>query len=241
MSESKSESSQLPRNVLIPGFALLCILWIDHKTPGITVTPLFAGVAILILAFSLRPKWMIFWAIAYTGAVLAVLLLPVWGVLIGWSSPPVNIATQYIRAFTFLATAALGVSFSLILSRQRRMATEFRILLEGMAVPILTSDRNGVILFMNKSMERLLQIESGLAEVSYFDLLAPHGRQGETIATYLGKFSVNGNSPHQSLAVEIRGKSYLARTSLMESISPPVMITMIHDAANGERSTPSAQ
>lgn len=232
MSTSETESKHWLRNALVPGLVLMAILWIDHKTPGITVTPLFAGVGILVMAFTLRSDWMLFWSSVYTAAVVAVFLLPVWGVLIGWSSPPRSIATQYIRAATFFATAILGVSFNLILSRQRKMASEFRILLEGMPVPVLTSDRNGVILLMNKSMKQLLEIERGLTGASYFDLLSPHGRQGETIAAYLGKFSVNGNSLDQALPVEIRGKSYLAKTRLMESITPPVMITMIDDSPN---------
>lgn len=229
MTDRWSKKSDGVRSILLPALFLALTLWIDHKTPGVTVTPLFAGVAILVMAFELPLAWMVFWTISYTACVLAVFLLPVWGFLIAWYSPPVSVTTQYIRAFSFIATAVLGVSFCRTMTRQRGLNAELRTLLEKLPVPVITSDRNGVVKFMNNSMAILLGGAQNTDQSTFFDLFSPPGRQGETISSYLSRFSLRHGTPSAPIAVEIRGKAYLARTRLMESAIPPFMITVIED------------
>ena len=229
MTDRRTEQIDSVRNILFPALFLALTLWIDHKTPGVTVTPLFAGVAVLVMAFELQLAWMVFWTISYTACVLAVFLLPVWGVFIGWYSPPVSMMTQYVRAFSFIATAVLGVSFCRTMTRQRGLNTELRMLLEKLPVPVITSDRNGVVKFMNNSMALLLGEARNTDQSTFFDLFSPPGRQGETISSYLSRFSLRHGTPSAPIPVEIRGKPFLARTRLMESAVPPIMITVIEE------------
>ena len=229
MTDSRTELIGRVRNILLPALFLAMTLWFDHKTPGVTVTPLFAGVGVLVMAFTLPLPSMILWTFAYTVSVLAVFLLPVWGVFIGWYSPPVSMMTQYVRAFSFIATAVLGVNFSMTMTRQRRLNDELRMLLEKLPVPVITSDRNGVVKFMNHAMSQLLGSVEGSEKATFFDLFSPPGRQGETISLYLARFSIRRGTPSDPIPVEIGGKPFLARTRLMESAFPPFMISVIEE------------
>jgi PAS domain-containing protein len=229
MTDCKREHSNLLRNFLAPALFLFFTLWLDHKTPGITVAPLFAGIAVLVMAFQLPLPWMIFWTVSYTACVLAVFLLPVWGFLIAWYSPPVSMMTQYIRAFSFIATAVLGVGFCRTLARQRGVNDELKMLLEKLPVPVITSDRNGVVKFMNHSMAQLLGRDGGRDGATFFDLLAPRGRQGETISSYLSRFSSRSKNSDSTIQVQIHGQEYLARTRLMESSVPQIMVSVIEE------------
>ena len=215
------------RNFLAPALFLFFTLWLDHKTPGITVTPLFAGIAVLVMAFQLPLPWMVFWTVSYTACVLAVFLLPVWGFLIAWYTPPVSMMTQYIRAFSFIATAVLGVGFCRTLARQRGVNDELKMLLEKLPVPVITSDRNGVVKFMNHSMTHLLGKDEGRDGATFFDLLAPPGRQGETISSYLSRFSARSKNSDSTIQVQIHGQEYLAKTRLMESSVPQIIVSVI--------------
>jgi PAS domain-containing protein len=229
MTDRRINNKSSIRNILLPALFLVIALWLDHKTPGITITPLFAGVGILVMAFQLPLPWMAFWTVSYTACVLAVFLLPVWGFLIAWYSPPVSMMTQYIRAFSFIATAVLGVGFCRTLARQRGVNDELKMLLEKLPVPVITSDRNGVVKFMNHSMAQLLGRNGGRDGATFFDLLAPRGRQGETISSYLSRFSARSKNSDSTIQVQIHGQEYLARTRLMESSVPQIMVSVIEE------------
>lgn len=216
-------------NMVLPLVALVVILWMDHKTPGVTLTPLFAGIAILLMAFTLTFHWVCLWTLIYSMAVLGVFLLPLWGFFIGWSSPPVSVMTHYIRGISFLITALLGINFSRTLRTRNQLNNELVELLENLPVPVITSDRNGVVKFMNRSMDQLLGNIKTSDDSTFFDLFSPVGRQGETISAYLARFSQGRVGLDDLIPVEIHGKPLLAKTRLMQSFSPPILVTVIED------------
>jgi PAS domain-containing protein len=100
-------------------------------------------------------------------------------------------------------------------------------LLEKLPVPVITSDRNGVVKFMNHSMTHLLGKDEGRDGATFFDLLAPPGRQGETISSYLSRFSARSKNSDSTIQVQIHGQEYLAKTRLMESSVPQIIVSVI--------------
>jgi len=225
MTGTRPLQSSLARDLVAPLAYLLMILWLDHLTPHVTITPLFGIVGLLLMAYFLRPFWVVTWSTIYTGVVVAVFLMPVWGFFLRWVSPPHDLLTLYVRTITFLVAAIMASRLSLSLNRLDKVTFDLRQIFDSLSSPLIASDHNGKIHYMNEAAQELLSKASKLEIGSSIFALAPKDHQGKMIADYLLRF--RERSLHKPMELAIDGMRLMGSTQLMESTRPKLLVTLI--------------
>jgi PAS domain-containing protein len=225
MTGARPLQSSLARDLVAPLAYLLMILWLDHITPHVTITPLFGIVGLLLMAYFLRPFWVVAWCTIYTGVVVAVFLMPVWGFFLRWVSPPHDLLTPYVRTITFLVAAIMASRLSLYLNRLDKVTFDLGQIFDSLSSPLIASDHNGKIHYLNEAAKELLFRESKLEIGSSIFALAPKYHQGKMIADYLQRF--RDRSLEKPIEIEIDGVRLTGSTKLMESTLPKLLITVI--------------
>jgi PAS domain-containing protein len=225
MKSMKSRYFDPIADVILPAAYLLIVMWLDHITPHTTITPLFGIIGLLFMAFYLKPTWMIAWGGIYSVVVVGVFLLPHWGFLIQFVSPPSDILTLYVRGGTFLIGAILAMKLCTTLSRLNKVEYDLAAIFDSFEDPIIASDHNGKIHYLNKSAEQI-STAHGPMEVgsSFFDLI-PKDVQGQGIANYLGRFRMGISQISDPLDLECGGRKFTGHTRLMQSTIPPLLVT----------------
>jgi PAS domain-containing protein len=182
------------------------------------------------MAFYLKPTWMIAWGVIYSVVVVSVFLLPHWGFLFQFVSPPSDILTLYVRGGTFLIGAALSMKLCTTLSRLNKVEHDLAAIFDSLGDPIIASDHNGKIHYLNKSAE-LISTTHGPMEVgsSFFELI-PKDAQGQGIANYLGRFGMGISQNYDPLDLECGGRKFNGHTRLMQSTIPPLLVTRMEGA-----------
>lgn len=222
------------RDVILPMAYLAAIMWLDHLTPRTTITPLFGIIGLFAMAFFLRPLWMIFWSVVYSGVVFCVFLLPAWGFFISWVSPSSDPLTPYVRTGAFFAVAIMASRLCIALAKLSRTNSDLRGIFDRLSFPLIASDHNGRIRYLNEAAGGLLQGKPRLCEGDSIFELAPKERRGKTIADYLRRFKSTDVFPSKPLELELQGRRHLGVTCLMESTSPKLLITMISSPSERE-------
>ena len=213
---------------LLPLGYLLLVLTLDFITPKAVLTPLFGIVGLLVFAYCLTPGWMTFWSSVYAVVVTALFISPGIYMFFHKEAPQTDFLTPYARSGTFIAGAALSASLCAALSRARAMNDDFRDMLEKLTLPVITSNHDGRINFLNRAaMDALGWGGDHHLAISYFDALAPKGVQGELIASYLRRFDQGNAGEMPPLNLECRGRRCLGYTRMMESKSPRLLLTML--------------
>jgi PAS domain-containing protein len=225
MQGSQSIRFSIPRDILAPMAYLLLVMWLDHVTIHVTILPLFGIVGLLLMAYFIRPLWVVFWCVIYTGAVVAVFLMPVWGFFLRWVSPPHDLLTPYLRTITFVIASIMASRLSLSLNRLDKVTFDLIQIFDSLSSPLIASDHNGKIRYLNAAAQKLLTNAGRLEVGSSVFALAPKDHQGRMIADYLARF--RGASLSEPLEVEINGKRLSGSTKLMGSTSPKLLVTMV--------------
>jgi len=112
--------------------------------------------------------------------------------------------------------------------------------LNSMMEPIVTSDIDGKIRFLNKSARSLLieageaveSGEAGEAGGNFFDNFFPKKTMGSCISNYLKQFDSQQN--HVPLNLEISSKKYSTETRLLSSGGGKILVTIINKKASSE-------
>jgi PAS domain-containing protein len=217
-------------DVILPAAYLLIVMWLDHITPHTTITPLFGIIGLLFMAFYLKPTWMIAWGIIYSVVVVSVFLLPHWGFLFQFVSPPSDILTLYVRGGTFLIGAVLAMKLCTTLSRLNKVEHDLSAIFDSFEDPIITSDHNGKIHYLNKSAEQIPTTYGTMEVGSSFFQLIPKDIQGQGIAKYLGRFRMGLSQISDPLDLEYGGRKFKGHTRLMRSTIPPLLVTRMEEA-----------
>ena len=231
MTGSRPLQFSASRDILAPMAYLLMVLWLDHITPGVTITPLFGIVGLLLMAYFLSPLWVIFWSAVYTGVVVAVFLMPVWGFFLGWVSPPHDLLTPYVRTITFLISGIMASRLSLSLNRLDKVTFDLGEIFDSLSSPMIASDHTGKIRYLNKAAQALLKDAERLEVGSSIFALAPKDHQGRMIADYIAHF--RRRTLQKPLELELGGRRLSGSTMIMESTSPKLLVTMIGNLGTG--------
>jgi PAS domain-containing protein len=212
-------------DVILPAAYLLIVMWLDHITHHATITSLFGIIGLLVMAFYLKPTWMIVWGGIYSVVVIGVILLPHWGFLIQHVSPPSDLLTLYVRAGTFLIGAILAMKLCTTLSRLNKVEYDLAAIFDSFEDPIIASDHNGKIHYLNKSAEQISTAHGPMEVGSSFFELIPKDAQGQGIANYLGRFRMGISQISDPLDLECGGRKFTGHTRLMQSTIPPLLVT----------------
>jgi len=213
---SKARSFEWINELVIPFAYLVLVICLDRMTGQTTMTPLFGIIGLMVLAFSLPPRSMIFWAVIYSLIVATIFLSPERLRFLNANAVNHTEMTPYVRSCTFTIAAILSLLLSVVLNRLKTSRGELQEILENLPVPILISDDDGKIRFVNQIACEILAMPSVEVQgYSFFDLLAPKEFQGATIANYLARF--NAQSSKDPLLLGYRGIKYKGHTQTLES------------------------
>ena len=213
----------------IPFAYLLIILAIDYFTPKTTVIPLLGVLGLMLMAFRLPFRVVIVGSVVYSLVVISVFLNPAYYHWMNHSAPRVDDLTAYMRSLTFIAAGAMAVLLSLSLEKLKENNQELNELLDNLPNPLMTSDENGKIRFLNQAAKKIIMIGQQTNPLpSYFDLFAPKGLKGQLIANYLQIFKSNSlNVSHSSLALEVNNQKAHGHARLMVSGPVALLVTRI--------------
>jgi PAS domain-containing protein len=171
---------------------------------------------------------MIAWGVIYSVVVVGVLLLPHWGFLIQFVSPPSDILTLYVRGGTFLIGALLAMKICTSLSRLNKVEHDLSAIFDSFEEPIIASDHNGKIHYLNKSAEQISTAHGPMEVGSSFFELIPRDARGQGIAKYLGRFRMGISQISDLLDLESGGRKFTGHTRLMQSTIPPLLVTRMN-------------
>jgi len=215
--------------ILLPGVYLTLALLIDFITPGGMLTPFFVVIGLLFMALTYRPRVMIPWAIVYTIVVCSVFLIPKLFTLLSDHPYYTQYVTPSIRAGTYIAVSVLASYLCVALNRVRKSEVELIHILTNIPWPIVTSDKNGKILYWNAPAEALLpELSKVNGGINYFDLLAPPEFHGRTISEYLKR--MEGEQNREALKLSIHGRPYKGQTRMIEWTDSKVLLTILAEA-----------
>lgn len=185
---------------VVPFVAVLAILLIEVETPGIRVTPSLLTIALAIFALFLSPKTVLWWAIA--------LFFPV--VLTLWLVPNAGVRETAsfiaLRSAAYLAVAWVAVGLSRYRWDSERKLEVLLELFHSLKTPIVVSDVDGNINFVNRSCCELLgRNAEDIANTSFFSVFAQPDQRGQSIERYL-KFFDSDRDQKSSMTVSIQQK-----------------------------------
>ena len=212
---------------LLPLLYCSIVLLFDWRAPFRTVTPPLLTMGLLGMAFFLRPSWMAFWATAYSFVTGSILMNNhLWEAFSNGYIPPETVSHRY-RLAGFLTTAAFSVVFCSVLHRLRAKRESLHHLIEHMPLPVIMSDCDGKILMMNGKARSFLRIPEGttIADLRYFDLVAPVGMHGKCIAEYLKCFEETRDHSPQ-IPLELQGQPVTGHFEILKT-RPKRLLTMI--------------
>jgi len=212
--------------MILPLLYLTLILLVDSLTPFGTITPPFCVVGLLIMSYYIPPERTVFWAVIYSIVISAIFISPSLHQIFSDQPYPKDSATPVVRSATFVLAAYLASYLCFTLNKLRVMYSELQQILARIPLPVVTSDHNGKILYVNESAKHVLSIDEKKHEyMSYFDLLAPPEYKGRTIAEYLAR--LERESPRKPMDLEIRGRKINGLTQVLSSTGSRVLLTVL--------------
>jgi len=211
----------------VPAIFLTTVLLVDYFLfSGVTITPLSCFMVLAIMAMVAPPRPMLFWAITFSVASIFVVYHPE---LFRPGKQNVKIG-HLIHSISI----CLGAGVSVLLCRNRLRAQKksecINLIVKKAPVPMILSDGNGDIIFINEQASDLLGVPVHEAEGNSFFLLAmgPDAK-GLSISHYLRK--IEGNEEVE-LASEIKpkynpGVTLRGTTKLLGGTSDKYLLTIL--------------
>jgi len=220
-----------------PLFYIFVVIWIDYEIAVSIITPVFAVVGLTYMALSFSPRRMLFWAIIYSLIVSGIFFIPQVQYLLN-NQQITDPVTAWTRTGSFFVTSLLACKYCNSLHELRTMNKEQEGVLNLMGEPIVTSDIDGKIRFMNNSAKTLLfksgeSGESGESvQKNYFENFFPKKTMGASIANYLKQF--DDHKEHGLLEVEVASKQYHANTQMLTSGRERILVTIVSSKSAGK-------
>jgi PAS domain-containing protein len=205
---------------------LLIMVTGDILLPFPTLSPVIGVIGLLIMALYVRPTMMVIWSIIYTIVVILSLLHPSFSMIVNNGIAPSHPLTPYVRASTFMVSAALADGLCIFLNKLRVMFLEEREIINRFPLPVVVSDANGKIRYVNQLASSLLNFDSQIpVNQSFFDLFSPCDKRGATIAEYLHR--VESGNPNKPLLLEFNRAPIFGHTQRMSAGSPKLLLTIL--------------
>ncbi len=194
--------------IVVPFVAVLAVFLIEVETPGLRVTPSLLTIALAIFALFLSPRAVLWWAvILFFPVVLALLLVPNNGVY----ETPVFVA---LRSSAYVAVAGVAVGLSRYRWNSERRFEGLLDLFDALKTPVVVSDIDGNINFVNRACCELLGRDAAeLKGTSFFSIFTQPDQRGQSIERYL-KFFDKASGQSSSMVVSIQnGAGEMLRTA----------------------------
>ena len=217
-------------NLIYPLAGLAGVLAVDHfYFTGVMLTPAGNFIMMAILALRLKPATMIFWAVAFVASTLFVLMNPDF-VMKGRMDFHANV---FVRGIGAMTGASLAVFLCIQRGRLIQDHEQMLAVLSKMPVPLVLSDENGDVLFVNLQASALLKVTDEEARGdSFFSLLESTTQKGTAVQRYLAIFDSRKTTeiedtyrPRKSPGEIFHGQSILVETAgtkrMVTIFSPP--------------------
>lgn len=187
--------------VFLPLVVVAAIFLIEFETPSIRVTPSLLTILLALVAVSLSPRAVLWWAvILFIPVFLTLLLVPNNGVY----ETPVFVA---LRSAAYVAVAGVAVGLSRYRQDSERKLDALLALFDSLKTPIVVSDIDGNINFANQACCELIGQDAGkLKDLSFFSIFTEPDQRGKAIERYL-KFFEGKTGAGSSMTVSVQSES----------------------------------
>lgn len=192
----------------VPFAVVLAVFLIEIETPGLRVTPSLLTIALTIFALFLSPRAVFWWAVAlFIPVVLTLWLVPNGGVR-------ESAALVALRSLAFVAVACVAVGLSRYRWDSEQQLQGLLALFDALQTPVVVSDIDGNINFVNRACCELLGRDAAqLKGSSFFSIFSQPNQRGQSIERYL-KFFDKPSRQSSSIVVSIQnGTGEMLRTA----------------------------
>jgi PAS domain-containing protein len=168
------------------------------------------------------------WGIVYSVVVVGTFFCPfLYAYLNDAPFNPHSISiASFVRAFTFITSAAFSTLFCITLARFRESSEQTFEIFSRFPRPVMSSNIHGDIRFCNEAARRRLRLaESSEIQQSYFELLFSKERKGASIARYIARMENRETSG--SFDLELAGHTVRAETLLLHSTGEMALVTIL--------------
>jgi PAS domain-containing protein len=219
---------------LLPGAVLVCAIAIDLTGRlGFSVVPVACVFALVGFSFILPSRKMIGWTVIYILTIAATL----WMRRDNWSGASGN--AEALVATRALVAAAAGLLAWLLAKRREQVsitAEAIHRLLDQMKIPIITSDPDGWLVYMNSEASKLLGGDAALQR-PFFDHFSAATAKGPAIRNYMALATGASTGPlSMNLALSPDRSQIRTATMLRVDIGERRLVMTLLDT---EHSTPT--
>ncbi|MFT3989919.1 MAG: PAS domain-containing protein [Luteolibacter sp.] len=171
---------------------MLTLLGVDYYyLTSFLLLPAFSVVLLLVLSFFLNPPAMSRWVVICCIAVV----LTRWLNQNMYHGSAINFpASLILRVLSTAAAGTMACFLSYMRQQARESTTSLKALFDQLHAPIILSDKNGWICFMNSTACDVLPTKECLGK-PYFDHFFPIGEKGRSIRFYLDLVNDENSKP----------------------------------------------
>ena len=192
----------------VPLAVVLGVLLLEFETSGIRVSPSLLTIALAIFSLFLPPRAVLFWAVVlFFPVVLTLLYIPNNGVR-------ETLPFVVLRSAAYVAVAWVAVGLSRYRWNSERRFEGLLDLFDALKTPVVVSDIDGNINFVNRACCELLSRDAAqLKGTSFFSIFTQPDQRGQSIERYL-KFFDKASGQSSSMVVSIQnGAGEMLRTA----------------------------
>ena len=210
---------------ILPFLVVLSVVLFELETTSLRVTPSLLTIAVAVFALFLRPQVVLMWSLG--------LLFPVMLTLVYVPSNGVYESNSMIllRVTAYVAVAVLAFGYSRRRNDAERQLGSLLAIFDALETPIIVSDADGIIAFVNRACCQLLgQTENELKDTNFFSVFAQPDVRGKAIDNYLKMFEL---SPGQTASSKVtvtqvgREKTLSTKCSLLQLEKSKLLVTQL--------------
>ena len=190
-------------------FLFSSMIVIELATPATTVSPLVSMICFALFAYRMRPASVAGWVVIFSLTSLFFLLQP------EQPGTPIDRATAYIRFGTTIVGGIVAVALSFDKNRITEGLRQTMSILENLPTPVIISDCEGCVVFMNNDALKLLDTTAeAVRGASYFSFVAG-AQKGNTIKKYFDFVESKQTIRHDVILQITKPKPMETRASLV--------------------------
>lgn len=209
----------------LPFLIVLSVVLFELETPSLRVTPSLLTIAVAVFALFLRPQVVLMWSLA--------LLFPVLLTLVYVPSNGVYESNSMIllRVTAYIAVAVLAFGYSRRRDDAERQLSSLLAIFDALETPIIVSDADGLIAFVNRACCQLLgRTEKELKDTNFFSVFAQPDVRGKAIENYLKMFELEPGqfvSSRVTVTQEGQEKFLTTKCSLFQFEKSKLLVTQL--------------
>lgn len=181
-----------------------------------TVSPLISMVGLIFFAQRMQPPFIALWGLVYSACAFFFLA----------NSHMDDLLTVYIRFGTLLMGGLGAFLISMEKSRMKERSIQTIHILEKLPMPVIVSDGEGFVLFMNEHALKLLELEPDqVCGASYFMFMAGN-QKGQTIQKYL-EFVDSGKEVMHDVILQLKSPRLKVRATVAAIEGPTKLLATV--------------